>query len=260
MRRILTFQSEGALLSATLDPGHAATGLLIVSGGNEIRIGAQRGMATLAQTISGAGHPVFRFDRRGVGDSEGVNGGYATSSPDIEAAAREFRSACPYVTRIVAFGNCDAATALVLHNSPVEARVLGNPWVVETADAMPPVAAIRDRYSRRLRDPAAWAALLSGKIDFRAAAKGLGRIALPDRMHGNLVKAFALSIANRPTTIILAERDNTAIAFANVWKTDAFIEARRGVSVVSIDSASHSFSADPDRAALTSLLLKTLRA
>ena len=112
MRHQLSFPCEGATLAATLDEAPGTTGLLIVSGGNEIRSGAHRGMATLAQRIAAAGHPVFRFDRRGIGDSEGENTGYTNSGPDIAAAIAAFRRAAPQLTRIIAFGNCDAASAL----------------------------------------------------------------------------------------------------------------------------------------------------
>ena len=52
MRRILSFDCAGVALAATLDEGARKTGLLIVSGGNEIRIGAHRGMTTLAGEIA----------------------------------------------------------------------------------------------------------------------------------------------------------------------------------------------------------------
>ena len=240
------------MLAATLDEGGAAHGLLIVSGGNEIRIGAHRGMALLAQDLAREGYPVLRFDRRGVGDSEGENGGFRSSGPDIAAAITEFRELCPQVTRILGFGNCDAATALVLHDSDVDARLLANPWVVEPVDALPPPAAIEAHYARRVRDPKAWAALLTGTIDFRKAAQGLGRIASPRAPEMTLAQAFATDVGKRPTTILLAERDNTAVAFADAWAGNP------AVPVVRIKSASHSFASDADYAALLNVLVEAL--
>ena len=60
----LTFACGSLTLAGSLDtaPGH--TGLLIVSGGNEIRSGAFSGQAHLAASIARAGFPVFRLDRR----------------------------------------------------------------------------------------------------------------------------------------------------------------------------------------------------
>ena len=263
MRRLIDFICDGTALAGSIDEAPATTGLLIVSGGNEIRIGANRGMALLARDISASGHPVCRFDRRGIGDSEGSNGGYASSGPDIAAATAAFRDHCPSLNRIVAFGNCDAATALVLHASGFDALLLANPWVIEPTDDLPPPAAIRDRYARRLRDPAAWAALLSGKIDLRALGRGLGRIAAKPPVQ-LLVERFAQALASSPMpiTILLADGDNTAIAFREAWQGAAFDTARnRGtVRLVAIASTSHSFSTDADYAALKSALLEALAA
>ena len=66
MRHQLSCACNGVMLAASLDEAPGTTGLLIISGGNEVRSGAHRGMATLAQRVAAAGYPVFRFDRRGV--------------------------------------------------------------------------------------------------------------------------------------------------------------------------------------------------
>lgn len=255
MRTTLTFSCDGAVLAGTLDAAKGTSGLLIVSGGNEIRSGAHRGMATLAATISAQEYPVFRFDRRGIGDSAGENGGFRSSGPDIRAAIAAFRAAQPQLTRIVAFGNCDAATALALHDAPIDARVLANPWVIPSSGAMPPPAAIRDRYVRRLRDPDAWKALITGKIDLGKLAKGLGRLAAakpaaPDSLADKTVRA--LEASTLPTTLVLAMGDATAIAFADVWRNDP------AIPVVRIDSASHSFADNAAAARLTDILIETL--
>jgi len=252
MRRALSFPCEGAALAATVDDAPGTAGLLIVSGGNEIRAGAHRGMAELAATVAAGGSPVFRFDRRGVGDSEGENRGFRFGGPDIVAALNAFRHECPQLRRVVAFGNCDAATALALHGIAIDARVLANPWVIPSSGEMPPPAAIKDRYVRRLRDPEAWKALLTGKIDMGKLAKGLGRLAaakpaLPDSLADKTVRA--LEASSIPTTILLATRDATAIAFADVWRNDPAIAVER------IDSASHGF-AEPEA---YRMLLDTLR-
>jgi exosortase A-associated hydrolase 1 len=255
MRHAVEFVCEGASLIGTLDVAARTSGLLIVSGGNEIRSGAHRGMAELAATMATEGYPVFRFDRRGVGDSEGDNRGFRWSGPDIDAALDAFRLECPALTRIVAFGNCDAATALALHGTLVDARVLANPWVIPSSGDMPPPAAIKDRYARRLRDPEAWKALLTGKVDMGKLAKGLGRLAArrppkADSLADKTVRA--LEAATIPTTILLATGDATAIAFDDVWRGDPSVPVER------IDTASHSFADAASKARLVELLLRTL--
>ena len=120
-----------------------------MSGGNEVRAGAFNGASRLAGEIAAKGFPVFRFDRRGVGDSEGENRGYRKSRKDIAAALLAFRALAPQVERVVAFGNCDAATALMLASgAECDALVLSNPWAIDDeTDTTPSPAAIRSRYA-----------------------------------------------------------------------------------------------------------------
>jgi exosortase A-associated hydrolase 1 len=263
MRRTLSFPCEGASLAATLDEAAGSAGLLVVSGGNEIRIGAHRGMAKLAADVAAAGHPVFRFDRRGIGDSEGENSGFTASAPDLAAAITAFRAACPALTRIVAFGNCDAASALALHMvAGIDALVIANPWVIEaTADAPPP-AAIKAHYAQRLRDPKAWMGLFTGAIDLRKLAGGLLRVASP-QPPSTLAAQIACGMTSfpGPISILLATRDGTAIAFAAEWKKSAFsaVKARTDVAVTEVDSGSHSFASAADYDVLNDHVLTALR-
>lgn len=247
MREVLTFECEEKRLWGTLDGGNRPKGLLIVSGGNEIRVGPHRSMARLAAAVSAAGHPVFRFDRRGTGDSEGDNAGFRAGGPDIAAAINAFRAAVPGMTQLVGFGNCDGASALVLHAPALDALLLANPWAIEPVDDLPPAPAIRARYARRIRDPEAWAALLTGKVDLRAVAKGVGRLAIPKRSPPALVGALAAAFAAAPpATILLAARDNTAIAFADAWKGAAFDHVRDRVPIDRRDTSSHGFAGEGD--------------
>lgn len=262
MRRFLSFMCEGCSLSATLDEGDGTAGLLIVSGGNEIRIGAHRGMARLASDISSEGYPTFRFDRRGIGDSEGGNGGFEASAADIQSAIKAFRKACPNVRRIVAFGNCDAASALLLHGPQfVDAMVLSNIWVVEPTDNLPPPAAIKAHYLDRMKDPKAWLGLLTGAVNVRKILSGLLRIASPVAPSALADRAaLALATNSIPTDILLASKDGTAIAFADAWKSEAFAKARsnRLLAVTRYESSAHSFARDVDYAVLKTALLAQL--
>lgn len=255
MRHQLSFACEGAMLAATLDEAPGTAGLLIVSGGSEVRSGAHRGMATLAQRIAEAGHPVFRFDRRGIGDSEGANGGYTSSAPDIAAAIAAFREAAPHVTRIVAFGNCDAASALLLHQPlALDALILANPWTYEDGEeetdepALPPASAIRARYLARLKDPKSLLRLLKGEIDVRKLFRGLSALKLtpqapaPDSLADRLDSMIAELPC--PATILLATGDRTAQAFMDALAPSlACIEANPStVRIEKLASPSHSFA------------------
>lgn len=255
-RRVVTFACEGAQLFGSLDEGDRHSGLLIVMGGSEIRSGAHRGMAELASKLAGLGYPVFRFDRRGVGDSEGDDAGFRSSGPDIAAAIAAFRGVAPQVRHIVGFGNCDAATALVLHRADVDALVLANPWVVEPQGDLPPPAAIKRRYAERLRDPQAWLALVKGRIDLRALGRGLASLRGAQGKDDALSAMFMTGLEQHcvPTTVLLATGDATAIAFEAEWQGREL----DGVDVVRVASSSHSFADDAASQALLDALLARL--
>ena len=179
-RRHLTFACAGETLAATLDDASGSAGLLLVSGGNEIRAGAFSGQARLAARIAAAGYPVFRFDRRGVGDSTGDNAGFRESGADIAAALAAFRAACPALARVVGFGNCDAASALMLNaGAGCDALVLANPWTIEHDDGALPAEAIRARYAEKLRNPRELVRLATGKVSLKKLAGGLRRAVGP---------------------------------------------------------------------------------
>jgi len=216
-RRHLTFLCEGDRLAATLDEGEKTTGLLLVTGGNEIRSGAFSGQASLAASIAEQGFPVFRFDRRGVGDSEGINRGFRDEEADIRAALAAFREAAPHLSRVVGFGNCDA--------------VLSNPWTIEEAgdasdgtddsgaDTTPPASAIRARYVAKLKNPREIARLLSGGVDYRKLLRGIARAVGPKAAPSTLAGDLRAGLAgfSGSVRILLAEADRTAQVFIENW-------------------------------------------
>lgn len=267
MRRLTGFDCAGAWCAASLDEGDTATGLLIVSGGNEIRSGAHAGQAALAAHFAALGHPVFRYDRRGVGESEGENGGFESAAADLAAAVAAFRAEVPHLDHIVAFGNCDAASALALFHAglAIDRLVLANPWVIEAADAddLPAPATIRSRYWARLKNPRSLIDLFTGRIDLRKLFAGLVRATRhqpASALSGRV--AAALHAANLPVSILLAARDTTAMAFAAAWKGSAFDGARNrpDVAMTVLDSASHSFAGTDDRQWLLDEIGKALTA
>lgn len=251
MRRLIAVPCEGETLVATLDEAAGATGVLIVSGGNEIRSGAHRGMAMLARRLAAGGTPVFRYDRRGIGDSSGENGGFLSAQADLVAAAAAFRAAAPQVTRLVGFGNCDAASALALFGAAagIDRLLLANPWVIAPTDDLPPAAAIRARYAARLRDPAAWFSLIRGGIDLRKLVRGLVRVSRASgEVEGDLASRVCGAIddwADR-VVILLATGDVTAQVFADRY--------RGAARIVRLATGSHSFAGSANAAALEAAL------
>jgi exosortase A-associated hydrolase 1 len=260
MRRTITFECGGDRLIGTLDHADGETGqeigqeigLLIVSGGNEIRCGAYAGQATIAQIFAALGYPVFRYDRRGVGDSEGENNGFESSRDDIAAAITAFQAAAPKMRHMVAFGNCDAASALLLFHKglAVDALILANPWVSETdiqddAPHTPSAAAIRARYLARIKNPRTLIDMIMGKIDLKKLISGLIK-ASKKNVPSNLATrvATALKECHIPVRLLIAKRDTTALEFMGTWFGEGCSAARSkaNISLSIIDSASHSFA------------------
>jgi exosortase A-associated hydrolase 1 len=253
MRHLLSFDCDGSALGASLDSAAGGTGLLFVTGGTQTRIGSHRMFERLALALAQEGWPCLRFDRRGVGDSEGEDPDFRGSGPDLAAAAAALRREQPRLTRLIGFGLCDGASALALHGKAagLDGFVLVNPWFVEAESGEPPAAAIKARYKEQLLSLAGWKRLLSGSISYRKLFKGLAKIARsrPSTLAGEI--AASLGKARLPAQLILATRDATAIAARTEWSSPAF-SALRGSNPepVTIDSDSHTFSRPGDEAAL----------
>ncbi|MEO0500316.1 MAG: hydrolase 1, exosortase A system-associated, partial [Pseudomonadota bacterium] len=152
------------VLAGWLHPANGTVGVVIAVGGGQISCGPQRLFLTLANILSQAGHPVLRFDRRGIGDSTGDDPGYLESGPDIAAAVAALQAEAKGVTHVVGIGLCDAATALLLGSDIVDSIIAMNPWPFEAGETRS-AAAERAHYRRRLLQPAAWRRLFSGRVN-----------------------------------------------------------------------------------------------
>jgi exosortase A-associated hydrolase 1 len=216
MRRHLLLDCAGDTLAATLDEAAGAVGLLIITGGNETRAGAFSGQSRLAARIAAAGYPVFRFDRRGTGDSTGDNRGFAYSNDDITAALATFRREQPQLRAVVGFGNCDAASALMLQGgSGCTALALANPWTFDAADEGPPPAVLRRRYIDKLKNPREVLRLLTGGVSLTKLAAGLKKAASGAQAPSSLVGQMQAGMAGYQGKVrfLLAANDRTAQAF-----------------------------------------------
>ena len=261
MRRLISFTCEGAALGGSIDQAAGETGLLIVTGGSQTRIGSHRMFERLAAAVATAGYSCFRFDRRGVGDSEGEDPGYRASGPDIAAAVRAFRAEQPGLKRIFGFGLCDGATALALFGAEagVDALFLANPWLVEAEADAPPAAAIKQHYRDRLTSIDGWKKILSGSVSYKKILKGLMKVAAPPPADLAAEVARALSLRPLPLSLLLARRDNTAIAAADIWNSPAFRKLRESSPApLYVESDSHTFARAGDEDALRDAVLTAL--
>lgn len=265
MKELFAISCEGETLAATLDGADGRTGVVMVIGGGQTRIGAHRGFLLLAEELAKAGYPVLRYDRRGVGDSSGEDPGFEASAPDLAAAMAAFREKCPDIERIVGFGLCDGATTLCLHHreAGVDAMILANPWVVEAEANEPPPAAIGKHYREQLLSLDGWKRALTGGIDYRKAVRGVIKLVKPaPKEEGNLIDrtATALMASDAPAQIILADDDATAVAFDHEWRKGGLKEAAREqrYTVDRIATDAHSFAREGDFERLTAFCLTAI--
>ncbi len=261
MRRLLSFDCDGCSLGASLDSTAGETGVLLVTGGTQTRIGSHRMYERLATSLAQAGWPCFRYDRRGVGDSEGEDPDFKESGPDLAAAAAAFRREQPQLKRLIGFGLCDGASTLALHGGPagLDGYILANPWFVEAEAGEPAAAAIKSRYKEQLLSLEGWRRLLSGSISYRKVLKGLAKIvsSKPSSLAGEV--AAALGKARVPAQLILASRDGTAIAAEAEWTSPPFKAVRQSnPAPIRIESDSHTFSRPGDEAALLEAVTEAL--
>jgi exosortase A-associated hydrolase 1 len=264
MRELMSFACDGKWLGASLDRADGRTGVLIVTGGTQTRIGSHRLFERLAKAFAGAGHPCLRFDRRGIGDSQGEDPDFRGNSADIEAAARAFRAQCPQLERIIGLGLCDGATSLSMfgRKAGLSALIIINPWLVEAASGEPPPAAISHHYRKQLLSLGGWKKLLSGSISYRKLFKGLRKIiAKPADNRLASQVAASLAAAALPVELILARGDATAIAAESEWKQPSFLRSIRGLAwnATHLDSDAHTFSRPGDFEVLRDACLAAIR-
>jgi exosortase A-associated hydrolase 1 len=227
------------------------TGVVIVVGGPQTRIGSHRQFVILARALAHAGYPTLRFDYRGMGDSDGDARNFESIGPDIAAAvATLVREAG--VSSVVLWGLCDGASAILMdaiHDGRVSGVVLVNPWA--RSGATEKRTRLRHYYLRRLIDAAVWRKVLRGEFewrrsaaDFAASAGGaIGAAAegpeFLDRMHAGWKRLVA------PALVILSGRDLTAREF-EIWTNDDAsrrdLASRATTTTRRVAEADHTFS------------------
>lgn len=167
---------EATLLGVLHQPQNAGCiGVIVVVGGPQYRVGSHRQFVLLARRLAGEGIPVFRFDYRGMGDSDGPSVGFEQVTPDIKAAIDIFYQESPQLERVVLWGLCDAASAIMMYALEKDKRVIGNillnPWV--RTDVGIAKVYLKTYYVRRILDRNFWRKVVRGEYPL---TKGLSDI------------------------------------------------------------------------------------
>lgn len=241
----------------------AQTGVVIVVGGPQYRVGSHRQFVLMARDLARAGFAVLRFDYRGMGDSEGPMQGFEHARDDIRAAIDALQAAQPSVRQLVLWGLCDAAAACLMfctQDARVSGVVLANPWVrTEAGEAK---SYLRHYYLQRLLQRSFWRKVLAGGFsagkslrDLSGAVKQAataGAESAGTSAPGFIAKmrSSLLEFAG-PVLVLISGRDLTAGEFVDLCKRDArwrAAMARTNVLRIDLPDADHTFS---NREALT---------
>ena len=276
--RALTFNCQGEQLFGVLatpsDQSRATgTGVLVVVGGPQYRVGAHRQFVQFARALAAAGHSVLRFDVRGMGDSTGAQRTFEELDADIDAGLCALEAAAPEAGRLVMMGLCDGASAAWLRlDSPTRHRVsavcVANPWVRTQASLAQ--TQVKHYYTQRLRQPEFWRKLFTGGVGAAAVKSVLQNLQLavqkhrapgqtapntapfPDRMARACLK-FA-----GPQLIVLSELDLTAKEFAGQLKTHlqwGRAASSPSIEVAELTAADHTFTGHKSRSEFEALVL-----
>lgn len=148
--------------------------VIVVAGGPQYRAGAHRQFVSLARKLAHRGHPVLRFDLRGMGDSSGSYLGFEHSEPDIRAAIDGLMDREPQLREVVLVGECESASGILFYawqDPRVAGTVLVNPWV-RTDEGRAQVI-VKQYYLDRLRSGEFWTKVRRGEFDVLGSMKSL---------------------------------------------------------------------------------------
>ena len=258
----------------------ASTGVLIVVGGPQYRVGSHRQFTLLARSLAAHGVPVVRFDYRGMGDSEGSARIFDAVNDDIQAAIDCFFQKVPELNELVILGLCDAASAATFYahqDSRVSGLILINPWV-RTEEGIAK-AYLKHYYFSRLFDKNLWQKILSGSFSFNAAIKSFGKLVGSVVMHGRRndsitagVNLEEYSLPERMYTglhafqgrilMILSGNDLTAMEFSALLKSSSkwkMLIKSRNISRQNLQAADHTFSRKEWRDQVSSWIVAWLK-
>ncbi len=218
-----------SLVGVVAAPASAGTtGVVIVVGGPQTRVGSHRHFVHVARSLASAGFATLRFDYRGMGDSSGAQRNFEQVDEDIGAAIVALQRHAPETRQIVLWGLCDGASAALLYlQATVDPRVRGlcllNPWV--RSEASLARTHVKHYYLQRLAQREFWLKLLSGKVAL-GAASGLARNIGLARNAGTRASSFqqrmaaAMGSFSGPVLLLLSENDYTAKEFVEFTRND----------------------------------------
>ena len=255
---------DGLHETADANPG---MGVIMLTGGMQIRAGSHRQYLLLARTLAAEGYAVLRLDFPGFGDSPGTPRHYAANADVIVAAIAELQERKPELRGFVLWGLCDGASAAALHacaDERVMSVLMVNPWLDDVAEHV----GLSGYYHRRLMSPQFWRSLLCGEVGVMRGAVGFMRhvwhkLFAPVEDGKRMTAAensgergdsasdiwSALGSLSGRVMVVTGEADRTGQAFLAMLARRPGVQ--QGVRQVMVPQADHTFSTPQWHAALT---------
>ena len=134
--------------------------LMMPAGAVQYRVGVGRQLVRWARKFSEHGISVFRFDSRGVGDSEGSYRSYTEREEDIRSAIDTVMNLAPEVKSIILWGGCEAASCVLDYawrDDRVHGLIVMNPFLKDAEIAR------GSHYRRRAFSLSFWRSLFTVK-------------------------------------------------------------------------------------------------
>ena len=242
---------------------NGATGVVIVVGGPQYRAGSHRQFVLTARQLAADGWPTLRFDVRGMGDAPGEPRSFESLDDDIAAAVNALLQARPRLQRVVLFGLCDGASAILLYCAGrSDPRIAGlcllNPWL-RSAETLARTQ-VRHYYLERLGQAAFWKKLLSGQVAGQAVRELVGtlRTAAAPAAVSNLdfrqKMAAGWKRFNGRSLLVLSGEDLTAREFEAGASSNAdwrAVLSSPQLTRCDIEGADHTFSGPANLQAMT---------
>ncbi len=269
---------------STSEIDQTKTGVVIVVGGPQYRIGSHRQFIKLSRYLADNGFSSIRFDCAGMGDSSGKFESFLNISDDIRCAIDTIIKNSPHIDKIVLWGLCDAATAAAQYSNSDE-RVKGlfllNPWVKD--EQLAAKALVKNHYKKKVLSFDFWKRVFTGKVKLFAAVTSFLQNLIAMKQSSSKQSQDPGSQGNKPQSpepkslqrvmhkeltefngaisIILSEKDLTAQEFTTATSSKDWqkLIADKHIPITTIKDANHTFAAEKWRSQVQQHTLNFLR-
>jgi uncharacterized protein len=206
-------------------------GVVVLSGGAQIRAGSHRQFVLMSRHLAAQGHAVLRFDWPGLGDAMGEVRPFDALAIETACAIQALRDAAPSLKHLVLLGLCDGASAalLYLHANP-DAEIAGlcliNPWI--RSEQTLARTYVKHYYLKRLAEPGFWRKLGQGGVGWKSVQDLLGNLRQMRHTRQQAPQASfqqrmasALSAHIGQTLLLISDQDITGQEFLTQFRTGA---------------------------------------